>query len=430
MPHTAPWQDPSTRITYNRGDPVIITGTVYEAGDATEGSWGYFSNAEFYFYSYYTADWEVRAPICIGTTAGTAWGFVEISAIVSGGTPETYTISFDASGGSGAPEALTKEYGKTLKLPTTIPTWTGHTFRGWGYSPGSTSVLWQPGANYTANGDATLYAIWGLETYTVSFDANGGSGAPAAQTKSYGVALTLPTQEPTRSGHTFNGWAKNRAGTGSIWHAGSTYTENAACTFYAVWIANTYTVSYDANGGSGAPAAQTSEWEPYPRLTISSTTPKRTGYTFAYWNTKKNGSGTTYYPGDTYTRGESTTLYAIWTQNKYNITFNASWDGGSPDTTKQVVYNATVGELPTARKKYYRFVGWFTTKTGNVQVTGDEVIRAAHTYYAHFVIDASVHMRTNGQEKAGFPYVYSGGEWKKGYCYARSGGTWKQGTAG
>lgn len=72
-------------------------------------------------------------------------------------------------------------------------------------------------------------------TYTVSYDANGGSGAPAAQTKTQDVALTLSGTRPTRDGYTFLGWATSKTASSAQYQPGGTYTANAAATLYAVW---------------------------------------------------------------------------------------------------------------------------------------------------------------------------------------------------
>ena len=71
-------------------------------------------------------------------------------------------------------------------------------------------------------------------TYTVSYNANGGTGAPASQTKTYGVNLTLSSTVPTRAGYTFKGWAKSSTGA-VAYPAGGTYSDNSAITLYAVW---------------------------------------------------------------------------------------------------------------------------------------------------------------------------------------------------
>ena len=150
-------------------------------------------------------------------------------------SPKTsYTITYNANGGTGAPGAQTKWYGESLTLSSTKPTRTGYTFQGWGTSSTDTSVDYQPGAGYTANAALNLYAIWKANTYKVTYNANGGSGAPAAQTKTHGQSLTLTTSKPTRANYTFKGWATTATGAVS-YQPGGSYTANAAITLYAVW---------------------------------------------------------------------------------------------------------------------------------------------------------------------------------------------------
>lgn len=146
----------------------------------------------------------------------------------------SYKITYNANGGSGAPGQQTKYYGKTLKLSSTKPTRAGYTFQGWGTSS-TGSVVYAPGANYTANAADTLYAIWKANTWTVTYDANGGEGAPASQTKTYGVTLTLSSTKPTRTNYNFLGWATSASSTTVAYAPGASYTTNAATTLYAVW---------------------------------------------------------------------------------------------------------------------------------------------------------------------------------------------------
>ena len=70
--------------------------------------------------------------------------------------------------------------------------------------------------------------------YTITYNANGGSGAPAAQTKTYGVNLTLSSTRPTRTGYTFLGWSTSSGATSATYSAGGTFTSNANTTLYAV----------------------------------------------------------------------------------------------------------------------------------------------------------------------------------------------------
>lgn len=169
------------------------------------------------------------------TWGGVYKGTLSASGSISVGAKTKYTITYNANGGSGAPGSQTKWHGTTLKLSSTKPTRTGYTFQGWGTSASDTTPDWQPGGNYTANASDTLYAIWKANTYAVKYNANGGSGAPAQQTKTYGQTLKLSTTKPTRTNYNFLGWGTSASTTKVSYAAGANYTANAAITLYAVW---------------------------------------------------------------------------------------------------------------------------------------------------------------------------------------------------
>ena len=153
------------------------------------------------------------------------------------GSLARHTVSYNANGGSGAPSAQTKWYGSVLTLSGTRPTRTGYTFQGWATSAGG-GVAYQPGQGYANDADITLYAVWKANTWSVKYNANGGSGAPADQTKTYGQTLKLSTTKPVRTDYNFMGWATSKANAdkGTVTYAaGANYTANAAITLYAVW---------------------------------------------------------------------------------------------------------------------------------------------------------------------------------------------------
>ncbi len=220
------------------------------------------------------------------------------------------TVSYNANGGSGAPGSQTKTHGTALTLSSTKPTRSGYTFLGWATSSTATSAAYQPGGSFTTNVNTTLYAVWKANTYTVSYNANGGSGAPGSQSKTHGTALTLSSSRPTRSGYTFLGWATSSSATSAAYQPGGSFTTNANTTLYAVWKANTYTVSYNANGGSGAPGSQSKTHG--TALTLSSSRPTRSGYTFLGWATGSTATSAAYQPGGSFTTNANTTLYAVW----------------------------------------------------------------------------------------------------------------------
>jgi uncharacterized repeat protein (TIGR02543 family) len=169
-------------------------------------------------------------------TDGTAQAKKEtISGTKTIGAKPSYSVKYNANGGSGAPAAQTKWHGTALTLSSAKPTRTGHTFQGWGTSTGDTSVDYAAGANYTANAAITLYAIWKANTYTIKYDANGGSGAPANQTKTHGQTLTLSGTKPARTNYNFLGWSTSKTATTATYSAGGSFATNAATTLYAVW---------------------------------------------------------------------------------------------------------------------------------------------------------------------------------------------------
>ncbi len=184
----------------------------------------------------------------------------------------SYTIKYNANGGSGAPSSQTKWKDQTLTLSSTKPTRTGYSFLGWSTSSSATSATYSAGGSYTANSAATLYAVWKANTYTVAYNANGGTGAPSSQTKTYGKALTLSSTIPTRTNYNFKGWATSASATTVSYSAGGSYTANAGITLYAVWelayqkprIVNVTTVRCDSSGNAddeGQNGLITFDWE-------------------------------------------------------------------------------------------------------------------------------------------------------------------------
>lgn len=147
----------------------------------------------------------------------------------------SYTISYSANGGTGAPSSQTKWKDQTLTLSGTKPTRSGYSFLGWSTSSTATTATYSAGGSYTANSAATLYAVWKANTYTIKYNANGGTGAPGNQTKTYGKTLTLSSTKPTRTNYTFLGWSTSASATTATYSAGGSYTANAAVTLYAVW---------------------------------------------------------------------------------------------------------------------------------------------------------------------------------------------------
>ncbi len=171
--------------------------------------------------------------------------------------------------------------------------------------------------------------------YTISYDANGGIGAPSGQS---GVTShVISSIVPTRVGYTFVGWTTERD-LGSTWGcsyiAGNIITLTQNTTLYAQWSKkqpSSYTLSYNMNGGNGAISSQNGN----STITLSSSVPERFGYSFLGWSTNRSASVADYLPSDTIALSSNITLYAIWKAaesagrligNAYDIYFEYPWE--------------------------------------------------------------------------------------------------------
>lgn len=203
----------------------------------SNSSWSTSNQVKIYSYSYsYARVTSSFSKSCAAKLTGIEWATGTMTVSISYTIPAlaSYTVKYNANGGTGAPGQQTKYYGKNLILSGTKPSRTGYTFQGWATSSAG-GVAYASGATYTANAAVTLYAVWKINTWTVKYDANGGTGAPASQTKTYGQTLKLSTTKPTRTDYNFLGWGISPDSTSVAYQTGGSYTDDAAITLYAIW---------------------------------------------------------------------------------------------------------------------------------------------------------------------------------------------------
>lgn len=269
---------------------------------------------------------------------------------------QTYSIIYNANGGTGAPMTQTKMKDKTIVLSSKMPQRTGHKFLGWATTGTSKTVKYKPGSKYSGNSSLRLYAVWEANTYKVSYNANGGSGAPVSQTKTYGKDLKITTITPKRTGYTFQGWAKSKSITTPQYKGGSVFKENKDTILYAVWKIKTYTIKYDANKGVNAPDTQTKKYG--QTITLSKKIPKRENYTFIGWSKNPSSQLPDYKAGDRYSANASTVLYAYWMQDTFKITYHANGgSGGISSQTKKRKEDLKLSKnIP--KRSGYTFLGW------------------------------------------------------------------------
>ena len=163
----------------------------------------------------------------------------------------SYTITYNGNGNTGGttPGNQTKTYGTDLTLRQNTFTRTGYTFKEWNTAANGSGTGYAAGGTFSANANTTLFAIWQLETYPITYDGNeADSGSVEAQTKTYGAPLILQQNGFDRKGYVFDGWNTAPDGSGTGYAAGDTYTADEAATLYAQWLKANIPVYVNVNG--------------------------------------------------------------------------------------------------------------------------------------------------------------------------------------
>ncbi|MBR4615692.1 MAG: InlB B-repeat-containing protein, partial [Kiritimatiellae bacterium] len=227
-----------------------------------------------------------------------------------------YEVRFNPGGGRGAMDDQPFEFGEEAPLDANAFEKSGYSFAGWATNEQEEAVYadCEVVSNLVSESGFVfdLYATWSINKYTVKFDAAGGTGG-WTKTLDYGSAIVAPTV--TRTGYTFKGWTPVVAKTVPV--GGATYT--------AQWTANKYTVTFDANGGTGG---WTKSLDYGSAIAAPAVT--RTGYTFKGWTPAV--AATVPLNGATYK--------AQWTANKYTVKFDAA--GGSGGWAKSLDYGSAI----------------------------------------------------------------------------------------
>ena len=296
----------------------------------------------------------------------------------------TYTVTYDGSGNtSGSVPVDSTHYlqGQTVTVlgNTGNLVKTGYSFAGWHIS----YTTYTQSQTFTINaGNVTLYALWTVNpTFTVTYSGNGNTGGSVPIDSTHyeqGQTVTVlgNTGNLVKSGYAFTGWNTQANGAGTTYLQAQTFTMGAAnVTFYAIWTANPYTVTYNGNGNTGGSVpVDSTNYVLGQTVTVLGNTGNivKTGYSFTGWNTQSNGSGTLYTQGQTFAMGAANVaLYAVWTTNAtYIVTYDGnSYAGGSVpvDTTNyQQGQTVTVlGNTGNLVKTGYSFTGWNTQANGS-----------------------------------------------------------------
>lgn len=263
----------------------------------------------------------------------------------------TTVLTYNTNGAVGTAPSTASYSGSALTLPLgTGLSKSGYTFGGWSLTETGTALT----SPYSPSASRTLYAVWTANQYTITYNANGGTGTQTAGSYTTGAAATsLPaTSTFSRAGYSFGGWATSAGSTTPV----TSYSTSATATFYAIWNRGTYNVRFLANGGVGTMETQTSS----ATANLSANTFTFADRTFTGWNTSADGTGTAYTNSQSYPFLVNLTLYARWGNV---ITFSSQGaTSGSPSRTSQSWTSGSIN-LPTIGtmvKAGYTFSGWTT----------------------------------------------------------------------
>lgn len=307
-----------------------------------------------------------------------------------------YTVTFDAQGGDVAPLSKQVTYSYVIgELP--IPTLVGYDFFGWNTNSDGSGTTYIADTVFLQDQDITLYAIWSVSTYIITFDAQGGNVSPGTKDVAYGSAVgELPV--PTNTGYDFINWNTQSDGNGDSYYASTYYLIENNLTLYAIWEQSIYSLNFDAQGGDVSPG---SVLVVYGSEVGELPFPNRTGYSFDSWNNEIDGSGMTFVSNTLFLFEYDVALYAQWMANMYELYFNT--EGGNVSVNiKEVLYGEEVGELPIPTKAGYSFNGWFT----DIEGLGDfydnvtyYLVDSSTNLYAYWVANTyTVAFNTQGGE--------------------------------
>lgn len=278
-----------------------------------------------------------------------------------------YRINYELDGGVNATDNPVRYHINSM-LVLNNPSKTGYTFDGW-YLDAEKTV--KVNLSNFGIGNKTLYAKWTPIMYQIEYLPNGGQGVMEKSVHQYDIAKKLSVNTFSRTGYTFVGWAVSQ--NGSAVYADRELVANvpncensSVILLYAVWNANSYKVSYNANGGQGVMAQSDFIYD--KQKTLSKNAFTMDGYSFIGWS-KSSASKTAEYTNEqavnnlTDVSNGLVVLYAVWSPNKYTVTFDKQGGTGG-DSSKVVTYNESMPSATAPQRKGYTFKGYYAQPNG------------------------------------------------------------------
>jgi len=277
----------------------------------------------------------------------------------------TYNANDPAATGDVPVDGTVYHYGGSVtvlgNVGTTPLELAGKTFAGWATvaSPTASDPIYSAGSVYTIQRDTTLYAQWEDAVYHVTYDGNGADGGTLPlDSNGYGhhTQAVVLANTLTRSGYVFKHWNTEPDDSGTSYDGTGVDTipsMEGDVKLYAIWEKESLKVTYYAPGATGSVPVDNKSYAPMAQVTVLGRNDlEKPGYSFAGWNTKADGSGSTYVEGAVFTITASTELYAKWS-NLYYIYISANTDpvifkASHYEYTATVPYETTFVDLAVA----------------------------------------------------------------------------------
>jgi len=384
---------PGGTVTYqgngNTGGTVPVDSTTYQQGQTVTvlGNMGSLCESNCSLVGWNTKADGTGSTYAQGQTF--TMGSASVTLYAKWTADPTYTVTYNGNGSTGGAvpvDTTSYEPGQTVTVlgNTGNLIQTDSTFAGWNTKADGTGTPYAQGQTFPmGSANATLYAKWTANpTYTLTYNGNNCTGgAVPVDTTNYeqgqNVTVLGNTGNLIQTHSTFTGWNTKADGTGTTYTNGQTFPMGSAnATLYAKWTPNpTYTVSYDGNNSTGGTVpVDTTNYEQGQTVTVLGNPGNliQTHFTFAGWNTKADGTGTTYTQGRTFPMGSAgATLYAKWTPNPtYAVSYdgNNSTGGTVPNDSNNYEQGQTVTILGNTNNLVhtgYTFAGWNTQADGN-----------------------------------------------------------------
>lgn len=322
-----------TTISYT---PDFSTGGVTKPTDPTKDYYGF---AGWYFDEQFTEEYNFSSLPTASSTLYAKWDATNYTI--------TYVL-YDGTNSVANPDTYTVEDSVAFADPSK----TGHTFNGWYSNAQFTSAL-VTGIPVGSHGNITIYANFGINQYTISFNSNGGTSVDDI-TQNYATSVSAPAN-PAKNGYSFGGWYSDAALKTSY-----TFTTIPAenITLYAKWNLVTYNITYNLDGGTNSSA--NSATYTIESATLNLAEPSKTGYTFIGWYTDSSYTNAiSSIENGSYGNKE---LFAKWQIITYSITYSIPVSAENSNQTEYTVITPATA-LAVASMTGYTFNGWYSDST-------------------------------------------------------------------